>query len=317
MAGRGPKPKVLSAYELNILRSAASREMAAQALGVTVQTIGKWIHRRNAPPVNSRCTKCGCRTKKGKHKDHSLCGECYWADQRVVCLSCHREFAPPGPKSKCCSPECGQAWQAYRVRKEKGWFDRKPSTCLTCATQFMWKQSSGRVGKYCSRECAFNDPNWRGAAARKKAREDAANHRMKQKAETPCVICGTPVGLSGRSRLCSAVCSQEQGRRKALQSYYEKHPLPPPEAVDKCPNCSVALAPRQRGACGQRPKNFCSRRCARQFSDYAKYWSGLDDDKAKAAIIETASLLRELRRAQHAFNNGRIYTPPQEARNNG
>jgi hypothetical protein len=78
------------------------------------------------------------------------------------CPCCGVKFRPRHPKTRCCSPKCGQ-----RLRQQRSGRSRpRESTCVGCGIMFQPKSRGGGLkhgtGQYCSRECAFlNHPHYR------------------------------------------------------------------------------------------------------------------------------------------------------------
>jgi len=118
-----------------------------------------WLRKQAAATLTGSCERCCAAIAKGK----SYCSdECRWPNRkgaRENCRECGKEFLKPKYSSTFCSTECSS-------RRSEKHMDRmrllrrlarppKVLSCLCCAKPFSPHPGGGRVGKYCSRNCAF------------------------------------------------------------------------------------------------------------------------------------------------------------------
>ena len=77
--------------------------------------------------------------------------------------------------------DCGKATGGLRCKAcDILWRKRAPSTCVRCGTVFNRPSRGGDQRKYCSRACAFADPNWRGNAKRGEVRTELQAQRKER-----------------------------------------------------------------------------------------------------------------------------------------
>lgn len=150
--------------------------------------------------------------------------------------ACGQPIAPTSERCKPCDTARRRA-AAMRV-------------CRGCGTSFRRKTSGRNKGLYCSRACAFSDPNWRGieerAAARARAREQC-------RVVATCRVCGK--AASPRNTFCGPACRGEFKRREARRYYSEviraNRVKPKP-----CLYCGVEFVANRQGA------RVCSETCS-------------------------------------------------------
>ena len=81
-----------------------------------------------------------------------------------ICEICKKKFNTSHKKTKFCSRQCYGKYLSERmigkmsVRKGKQYIGKKTviKYCLTCNKKIVFRYSSGKVGKFCSRQCWKN-----------------------------------------------------------------------------------------------------------------------------------------------------------------
>lgn len=118
-------------------------------------------------------------------------------------------------------------------------------TCLGCGVVFNQKKGGRRVGKYCSRECAFKDPKWKTRLC--KPRVDSPFPR--------CVICGV-ICAKRKMRMCSKACRMAAARMY-MRVWYASRKPPTQKACSECGRMWVR-------AYGNKRRLFCSGACLKK-----------------------------------------------------
>lgn len=239
--------------------------------------------------------KIGPRLANGKFTRPT---KSYYIAKSVTCSVCSRRCMElvESRCAKCCA--CGSRKSEKAKQCVRCWKQALPSrvvrVCVGCGVQFSRKANYGDALKYCSRACAFADPNWRGAADKRAAKEA---RRPKPK---PCEICGA-VCKSLQAKCCSRECAKEKARRAS----YVRDPLPK-QLLDKCACCGSSMGLADRHTKGPKAKRlFCSAACRNRMGKYSRFWSGVTGAE-RAEIVETARLLRALHVEVNSINQGRV-----------
>jgi 5-methylcytosine-specific restriction endonuclease McrA len=119
----------------------------------------------------------------------------------------------------------------------------------SCARPGCVREVARAGGKYCSRDCAFADPNWRGAADRK-----AEMAAVREACMLPCVVCGGSVRRVGaRQRACSDSCRLIYSRRMSRDASAAKKVI----RERACRECKRPFTPIY----GDKRRAFCSHFC--------------------------------------------------------
>jgi HNH endonuclease len=158
------------------------------------------------------------------------------------CQGCCMPFIPKYPGQVCCSRSCATSYRAWWDDKNV----RQPCTCRHCGKSYLPK-AANRV-TFCSRDCML-------ARQSQKAAERQAAAPKKEPPVRECRVCHRPFPVTRRnSRDCSAACSAEWSRQRALSRY---QPQPARRLV--CLVCSTVYLRQGRG----NHAKYCSSRCAR------------------------------------------------------
>ena len=118
-----------------------------------------WRRKQAAATPTGSCARCGEAVAKGK----SYCSDdCRWPNRKGThanCRECREVFLKPTCRSKFCSTACSSRWGEKHIGKMRLLrsiaHPPKVLSCLCCAKPFSPRPGGGRVGKYCSRNCAF------------------------------------------------------------------------------------------------------------------------------------------------------------------
>lgn len=107
--------------------------------------------------------------------------------------------------------------------------------CLNCRKPFKQRTVTR---KYCSRECAFTDPNWRDSAMKRRlAALRRAQDRM-LRALRPCEMCGDPIDRWGRrgpaAKVCVA-CEPAFAAKQAKERHRKHYQFKTSKGI--CPEC--------------------------------------------------------------------------------
>lgn len=168
-------------------------------------------------------------------------------DNDVGCLQCGALFEFRAGK-KFCSRKCKKR---YGDRPENKHKNGDEFNCLGCGITFRRRTNSRNQGKYCSRECAF-DNNVQGRLVSLENREIAASFSVSYSVyRTICCDCGTWVTSKG-GRLRCEPCSiaHKRDRQDELRGIVRTNRT--------CPECgTIFIPPYGRGGA-----LYCSNDCS-------------------------------------------------------
>lgn len=208
-----------------------------------------------------------------------------------ACTNCGKAFWR-GPSGRVtCSDECATA--RLRRKGERGNFSKR-SVCAVCGKEFNHRmRRSERTPKFCGKTCR---------------RADRSATRLSRRQTRGCEECGTDFNRRNGKRFCSAEC-----RRTNIAA--RKHADAIRRNVDAFGGvqitciCCRRTVPKLRIIGDRifvRRELYCSNRCARAMGKkYSPLWSGVEDEKTKRELIETAIQLRAMNRVYNEhFGNG-------------
>jgi len=242
----------------------------------------------------ARCRSCALAYRRAHPTPRSL----------KACTQCGTWFDPGPTNRRSCSVECREARRHHVDTRH----ERPVLTCVGCGRSFVRKvlRPHGKrdYHKYCSRACAFADPQWRlrkGEAIAAAARARAARTQRQARPPKPrplCQVCGAPCP-SHRRIVCSAAC----GRGRQHNRRRERMNVQPSLMLRTCLGCGVPMPGADDRRWGRVPRVYCSRRCARRMRKYTHLWAGMPRDQ-QGEMIRLAATMKAANRVLDAINKG-------------
>jgi 5-methylcytosine-specific restriction endonuclease McrA len=205
------------------------------------------------------CGVCGAVEVSHPRKYCSpTCAKSAFITKRAIASRCTDCQKPCRRGAHRCSP-CHLAW---RGQAERGAGGRFPSVLADRSCRFCGGAFQPRDAKtvYCSRECAFADPNWKQGhwaelAERRTVRTAAMQAVRAAKRQRACRVCSKPF-VSSHAAVCSPECRKADARAWHYANYQKV------EREGVCPECRKPW--RLVGVQGRH--RFCSRKCSRKFA---------------------------------------------------
>jgi 5-methylcytosine-specific restriction endonuclease McrA len=178
-----------------------------------------------------------------------------------TCADCQK---PCRRGARRCSP-CHLEWKGKAPRGADGRF---PSILADRSCRFCHGRFEPRDAKtvYCSRECAFTDPNWRHghfqSLAIKRGERAAERQRRRAALTASCLSCGRdfPCGSWFR-KTCSPAC-QTKWLRAAAIDHYRRTRRPDP-GKRRCRECLIDFEP----VYPSKHRAFCSPECLNAYGN--------------------------------------------------
>lgn len=239
---------------------------------------------------------CSCgRQKTLMAKKCERCsGRNCWRIEHANCLVCGRLYIRSNRNRsvETCSYECGQTLGRARQDKRlvtEGRSRKRTFTCAGCGKLVTRYLNSGNdIGKYCSRECAFNDPVWRSSVPKRLSAWRATRTKKKPLERLPYKECICGLRIKSNRKWCDN-CSKHVYaiRSRNRTSHLRREPSTVP-----CPMCGATFTPTRIGTI------YCSKRCSKR----AKNWRclipyGVFGDQGLAwrtSVFEARSLAKTL-----------------------
>jgi hypothetical protein len=221
-----------------------------------------------ADPQSTSTRLCGmCGLVEVSHPRKycsSACAKSAFLTKRAIASKCADCQKPCRRDAKRCSP-CHVAWKVAAPRGADGRF---PGILVNRSCRFCGGQFEPRDSKsvYCSRECAYADPKWRGDRfrflAEKRAEKIADRQRQRAAITALCVSCGQefPCGTRGR-KACSRECLTKWLRAAAIQHY--RRTRRPDPGMCRCRECDAQFEP----VYPSKHRSFCSAECLETYSN--------------------------------------------------
>lgn len=210
----------------------------------------------------------------------------------VLCQRCGapRTAAGPGRRPKWCSA-CARFLRNQHAPR--------PGICIGCGVCFVRRRWKKDAFKYCSRQCAFRDPQLKRAnAARLRAlpRNPRTSKQMNRRPhqDRNCRVCGQSFQW-GRAQLCSDACRRAATRDSTRRQNQLRRAASGALRLAACLSCGRALSGKSR--------LYCSKRCRKTFKKYTHFWQGASPDLR--ALVALAGQLKALNRVRYAVNSGR------------
>jgi hypothetical protein len=204
------------------------------------------------------CAVCGHPARQKQKYCGQACASTASITRRAIASTCADCQKPCRRGARRCS----FCHLTLNSRANRGADGRFPSLlakrmCRLCSGEF---QPRDAKSVYCSRECAFSDPNWQSEYTATKAilRADRAAEAMRQIAarRRDCINCGRAFACgSSQSRACSKACARALRGRAAIDNY--KRTRRPNPGICRCKECGAMFEP----VYPSKHRAFCSPEC--------------------------------------------------------
>jgi 5-methylcytosine-specific restriction endonuclease McrA len=218
-----------------------------------------------ADPQSTSTRLCGvCGQSALRKYCGETCAKAAFIAKRATGGTCADCQKPCRRGARRCSP-CHLAWNARTNRGADGRFPTllTKRSCRLCFGEF---QPRDAKTVYCSRECAFTDPNWKQEHWEKLAiarvERVAQWKRHREALRRTCVSCGLEFPCATRrGRTCSAKCLKAIANKAAI-SHYRRTRRPNP-GICRCRECGTEFEP----VYPSKHRSFCSADCLETYSN--------------------------------------------------
>src|SRR5262245_11137206 len=220
------------------------------------------LNRKTADRHNYECRSC---TKARSERFRAKYRDRIFTKLHNTCL-CGNAKVTTARRCKACENQIRADEKAERDQR----------VCRTCGKTFQKTKTGGNKGLYCSRECAWKNPDWIKAKTGELERSwGRQKHRLWPKIKRPstpryCTECARPLTFPQR-----VICGPSCKRRRFYRQRYERK-IPKPRITRWCVSCNERLPPRRRV--------YCSPECSHRMRKYVHYWQRLSLEQQREIL---------------------------------